>query len=73
MAFIILCCDIIECLMPRPVNSGVRHASHKIGSRALCNAGQKADVKLNDILFGRSNNSFNASGNSIDFMREACL
>jgi hypothetical protein len=38
------------CIDFRPVNSGVRHASRKLGSQVLCDAAQKTDAELNDIL-----------------------
>jgi hypothetical protein len=55
---------MLSAVVSRRVNSGVRHAPHKIGSRVLCDAGQKTDAELNGIINGRSNNSFNRSANS---------
>jgi hypothetical protein len=57
-------------LRARPVNSGVRHASRKQGGRVAGGGAQKTDAELNDLSHGRSNNSFNRSGNSSDVIRK---
>jgi hypothetical protein len=54
----------------RPVNSGVRHAPHKIGSLVLGGAAQETDAGSKAFDDGRSNNSLNASGMSPDVIRE---
>src|SRR2546423_15181897 len=51
--------------LSRRVNSSVRHASRKQENQFLSDAAQKTNTELNDILDGRSNNSFDAGGISL--------
>ena len=44
----------------RPVNSGVRHASHKTDSRGSGGETQKTDAKVSDAIKGRSNKRLHA-------------
>src|SRR4051812_30606173 len=60
----------VSALCARPVNSSVMplRSNRSSGVDASCRS--KAEYRLNDFNDGRPNNSFNASGNSLDVIRK---